>query len=439
MEKLVPLLYKSYGTYCNQSKMLPNITDGLLPVQRRVLLTLHLYARKWQKTAKVMGDCMSNFHPHSEASGTAEQLVHNMFADGDGQWGTRIGIEPIGAAAMRYTKMKANSEVENMAFKYVDSVNWVADDLEPEPRVLPTMIPFCLMSKYEISLIAFGFKTEIPCYSKPDLIKRLMFLLGKGNNVKIKPNLQGVKITSGDYEDILTKGKGKVEVQGLFKINKIKKTVEVSGWSPRAGFSALLNKIDKYKGGRLLTNNDIGFIDQTGKGTGQTKVIFQVVKQRNTNAIFKKMCESIEASLKSSHSYTMFVVDETGLVQLATVDEMLIKAYNFHKAAFEKHTQNMITKLTRQISEYKIIEKLRPHISAVVGKHKDDFEAACIELGTRISVPVNVIKEICDKYRIKRLLSIKVDITEIKEKVKSLTSDLNKSEDICLEMYKNLI
>lgn len=438
MEKLVPLLYRSYGTYCNQSKMLPNIVDGLLPVQRRLLLTCHLYAKSWQKTAKVLGDCMSNFHPHSEASGTAEQLVHNEFADGDGQWGTRIGIEPIGAAAMRYTKMKANTKIEEMAFRYVKSVNWVADDLQPEPPTLPTMFPFCLMSKYEISLIAFGFKTELPCYKKEDLVKRLMFLLGKGNNVKIKPNLQGVKVTGGEFEDVLTKGKGKIDVQGLFKINKAKKTVEVNGWSPRAGFPALLNKIDKYKGWKLLSNNDIGYLDQTGKGTGQTKVIFQVAKQRNIDAIFKKMCKAIEESLKSTHSYTMFVVDETGLVQLTNVDEMLMKAYTFHKAAFEKHTQDTITKLTNQISEYKIIEKIRPHISKVVGKHKDDVENACIEFAQLASTTPETIKDIIERYKIKRLLSIKVDITELKTKVTELTANLKKSDTVCLDMYKNL-
>ena len=69
------------------------------------------------------------------------------------------------------------------------------------------------------------------------------------------------------------------------------KTIEVNGWPTRFGFESLLGKIDKYEKWGLLSNGDIGWRDETGKGT-PTSVMFEVVKQRNTQAIFDKMEEA---------------------------------------------------------------------------------------------------------------------------------------------------
>ena len=438
MDKLAPILYKSYGTYCNKQKMLPNIIDGTLPVQKRVLLGCHTWAKNWLKTNAVLGQVMAAWHPHSEALGTAEQLVQNGFVDGSGLWGTREGIEPIGCAAMRYTKLKANKFIEDMAFKYIDHVKWEEDEMDPEPVYIPTMIPFCLMQKYELSMIGFGFKTEIPCYKRSDLIKRLLFLMNIGPRIDIIPHVDGCIVGNGDYIDILTKGSGKISVQGLHKVDKVKKIIEVKGWSTRTSFPTLLGKIDKYKKWNLLSNNDIAFIDQTGNG-GNTNIIFEVSKQRNVDTIFKKMVEAITESLNTVHSYNMYVVDENSNVVMAGVDEMLIKAFNHYKLAFESYLNDTTLKLNSQINEYEIINNIRPHISDAIATSGNDIEKSIEYLVLKTSLNADDIKSVMEKYRIKRLLSISIDIQKLKDEVIYLADQLKNSNQVCIDSYGSLI
>lgn len=417
--------------------MLPSIIDGLLPVQKRVLLACHVTAKSaWKKTAAVLGETMARWHPHSEALGTAEWLVQNNFIDGWGQWGTRTGIDPISCAAMRYTKMKANPVIEEVAFKYVDHVKWEEDELEKEPVHLPTMVPFCLMALQETVMIAFGFKTEIPCYDIKNLVNRLLYLLGeKKKEIIIAPIVAGCNVIDGEFSEILTKGSGRINIQGKFTIDKKHSRVHVHGWSPRQSFQALLNKIDKYKKYNLLSNSEIGFLDQTGKGENQTNVVFEVIKQRNVAVIFKKMCEAISECLKSSLTYNIYAIDKQKNVVQANVDMMLIQAYNNYHDAFQIALKHSISKLTQKISEYKIIELIRPYISVCISNYGDNIKNICAELSNKSKVKEELIINIIEKYKIKRLFSIGTDIKTLEAEKSSLQAELEKSNQVCIKQY----
>jgi len=440
MDKLCPVLYKSYGQYTNKRKMLPNIIDGLLPVQKRVILTCHLICKtKWKKTAAVMGEVMSRFHPHSEATGTAEQLVHNGFIDGWGQWGTKIGIEPIGCAAMRYTKLRSNKLIEEIALKYVDYVKWEEDESDPEPVAIPTMLPFCLMQNHESPHIAFGYRSDMPCYKMKDLVARLLFLIGRGPKRSIKPTVFQCTVTGGNIETLLTTGAGKIEVQGKYKLHPTTRIVEVNGWSPRAGkFAGILNKVDRYKNWNLLTAGDIGYIDQTGKGTGKTKILFEVAKLRNMEAIYKRMAEAIPEALKGTLSFAMYVTNEQDEVELASVDTMLLKAYEYHKLAFENYLKKNINKTNEQIVEYQIIDKIRPYVSGGISAHKTNPVKAIQKIATDSGVTIDQVQAVIEKYRIKRLLTINVDMKALKDGVRQLKSDLTNSDTVCINKYDEL-
>ncbi len=440
MEHLLPILYKSYGTYVNQEKMLPSIVDGLIPVQRRLLLTCHQVAKKWKKTAAILGECMARYHPHSEAIGTAENMIHNGFIDGNGSWGTRVGIEPTSCAAMRYTKMKSNSKIEEIAFKYIKHVQWVEGELDDkEPIAIPTMLPFCLMQKYETSLIAFGYRTNIPCYKATDLVKRLLYLLGQGDEIQIVPQIIHCDVLSGDFNKLLSLGRGKLDIKGHMQCDNKSNTVEVMGWSPRVGnFQSILNKIDKYKKWKLLTLGDVGFIDQTGKG-GSTRIVFEVLKQRNIKTIYNKLVEAISESLKTSISYSLFVCEENGTTKLVGVDEMLLKTFNHYKQTVEEFTKASIQKLTLQIDEYNIVKLIRPYISESIAVSNNDPDVAADYLATKTGVDVDKIKAVIEKYRIKKLMSIQTDTTDINNKINDLNTQLSNIHIVCVQHYNNLI
>jgi len=143
--KIALELYKSYGRYVNTSKMVPSLQDGLIPVWRRLLLGAHTIAKDFTKTVAVFGHVIRHWHPHSEnLTSTAAQLVDNEFLEGKGNWGSKIGIEPMECAAPRYTSIKISNKIESLCFKYIDSVDWVTDELDPEPIYLPTLLPLCI-------------------------------------------------------------------------------------------------------------------------------------------------------------------------------------------------------------------------------------------------------------------------------------------------------
>ena len=439
MEKLIPELYKSYGDYVNKSKMLPNNVDGLLPVQKRILLGAHTFAKRtFVKTAKLLGEVMANWHPHSEASGTAHWAVENKFMDGDGSWGTRLGVSPTGPAAPRYTKIKANDFIEELAFKLVDYVDWESDELDPEPVVIPTMIPFCLMTKYETLSIAFGFKTEIPCYDPKDLIKRLLFLLKRGEKFIPKPNIPDCKILSSeeDCETLLTTGKGKIEIQGNYLADEKNQRVYVRGWNPRSSWEAVLNKIDKFKNKGLLANRDFIWTDESNGKSG-TKVRFEVSKQRNKEEIFSIMKKAVPESLKSSLSYNIITVDRNGKIQFPSIDEMLLNTYSYYKQTLGKYYVKAISEVKEKITEIEIIRRIRPFISAAISKSEDPNEVFKI-LSEKARIPVGDIEKVAEKYRIKRLLTVSTDISEFQSQMIQLQKELKDLENVSIEKYKEL-
>ena len=441
MDTLVPKLYYEYGTYVCKSKMLPNSIDGLLPVQKRILLTTHLIAKsRFVKTAKILGENMARFHPHSASLGTAAWAVQNGFADGQGQWGSKIGTSIIGPAAERYTEMKANSFIEELAFKYVDYVKWEPDELDPEPKFLPTMIPFCLFSKSELSSIAFGFKTDIPCYKLKDLFKRLLYLQGKTDKITIKPFIEGCTITSGEkeLEEILSTGKGKLDIKGKIKEDPDNFTVYIYGWSPRVKFETLLSKIDNYNKNNLFFNGDIAYLDESTDSIG-TCVKFEVAKARNREDIYNKMAEAIKNSVKASLSYNIIVVDDKGVIAQTGVDHMLKTTFNVYKTVLTNYYNTAIIKIQDQIVELQIIEKIRPHISEALDKYKDGNMEKIIDfLSKKTSETKEDVNKVCEKYRIKRILTSSTDISLLEKEMKSMKKDVGNINKVTLEVYKTM-
>jgi len=418
--------------------MLPNIKDGLLPVQKRVLLASHIISRnKYVKTSKVLGEVMARWHPHSEALGTAEWAVNNGFLDGGGLWGSSIGIEKIGCAAPRYTSIKSNDLTEQIAFKYVRFVDWYPDETEDkEPTYIPTMIPFCLMSRNEYISIGFGFRTEIPCFKISDLINRLFYLLGIKDKVVIKPNIRGCKILSSSKvcEKILTDGRGEIELQGRYKIDEKNKKISIFGWCPRITYTHLMKKIDSYNNWDLLSNDDIGYIDESGsKGT---HIDFDIIKQRNKEQIFEKMAEAIPECLKAKISYNIITIDEDE-IKFSSIDDMLKIAYYNYKNSKSNYIQTKIDSLESTKIEMEIINKIRPHISKII-KTTKDVNKIYKALSELVSVDIEIIKDIFEKYKMKRLLSTPVDITNIKQELRNAIKDLKNIETLCLDDYKEI-
>ncbi|GAK55368.1 DNA gyrase, A subunit [Candidatus Vecturithrix granuli] len=178
--------YMDYAMSVIIGRALPDVRDGLKPVHRRVLYTMHEMGLDWnkpyKKAARIVGDCMGKYHPHGDAAiyDTLVRMAQDFslrypLVDGQGNFGSVDG-DP--AAAMRYTEARrAKITVELLADIEKNTVNYLPnyDETLVEPEVLPTKLPNLLVNG--ASGIAVGMATNIPPHNLGEIIDGLVALI----------------------------------------------------------------------------------------------------------------------------------------------------------------------------------------------------------------------------------------------------------------------
>lgn len=168
------------------ARALPDVRDGLKPVQRRILYGMHELGvtpdKQYKKSARIVGEVMGKFHPHGDSSiylamaHMAQDFSYRyMLVDGHGNFGSVDGDEP---AAMRYTEAKMSKiAVEMLRDINKETVDWQRnyDDTENEPVVLPARIPNLLVNG--ASGIAVGMTTNIPPHNLAEVIRGIHMLM----------------------------------------------------------------------------------------------------------------------------------------------------------------------------------------------------------------------------------------------------------------------
>ena len=168
------------------ARALPDVRDGLKPVQRRILYGMHELGvtpdKQYKKSARIVGEVMGKFHPHGDSSiylamaHMAQDFSYRyMLVDGHGNFGSVDGDEP---AAMRYTEAKMSKiAVEMLRDINKETIDWQRnyDDTENEPVVLPARIPNLLVNG--ASGIAVGMTTNIPPHNLAEVIRGIHMLM----------------------------------------------------------------------------------------------------------------------------------------------------------------------------------------------------------------------------------------------------------------------
>jgi len=433
MDLNLPRLYKDYGTYSNYRNF-PLDIDGLKPVERRVLLSAYKIARdSLVKSRQVDAYTIGHYHPHGECYGTIVQLVRQGFLIGQGNFGSVAGIEPVGAAAPRYTECKMHPKTIELAFKYVNHVPWVDTELgDTEPFYLPTMFPICLMGTDYTQGIGFGFKTYIPCYQLKDLHQRLLWLLGIRKRKPIIAPLTDLNILSDPtkLDELLTTGKAKIDVEGIIEINNRQNKVILRSWPPGKRFQSFLNKFAKE-----LNDGVIGYADLSSGN--QTEILFEVLRERNRDKIFEEFIIKLKEVVKGSISFDSIVVDINLKVLTKSIDNMLLDTYKMFCEANEKMLQHEIKKLHESITEYNALEKIRKPLSNCIQNGYDIPETIKI-VEKESGVTANIIQFLIGKYKIKKLLTLDTDTTTLKNTLKHIKENLKNLTDFVLEQYNEI-
>ena len=434
MDNLIRYLYKSYGEYVNHSRAFPLLTDGLKPVERRILLSTYEIARdKFVKSARVDGHCIGHYHPHGSSYSTIVQLVNQGFLDGQGNFGSSVGVDDNPPAAMRYTECRLSKKTINMAFKLLDYVPWIESELDKEPEYLPTMFPFCIIGHEYTVGIGFGYRTYIPCYTVEDLYKRLLYLLKKEVTEPIIKPISDCDIlaTNEELKELLTIGKASIRVRGKIKVDNAHCKAVVKSWPPGRKFESFLSKFTKE-----LENQDIGFTDLS---TSETNIVFEVLKQRNRDEIFKNFVEKLKDSLTGSISFETIVVDRNRRVRNISIDEMILNTYHMFEKTNEAMLKSEVERVDSLIKENLILEKIKPALSSYMKIKDFKFEEAVKDISDKSKVDEKVVKELLQKYRISKLLTTNTDIKELEEKKEIIKNNLNNLSKYVLNQYKEIL
>jgi len=437
LDDLIPELYRKYGKYVNSSRAFPSIQDGLKPVEKRVLLGAYQLAKdKLIKSARIDGHVLGHWHPHSSCYGTIVQLVNQGFLEGQGNFGNNIGVEPSLAAASRYTECRLSKRTYDLAFKLIDYVPWIESELDNEPEHLPVMFPLCLASKEYTTGIGFGYKTLIPCYDLNDLKQRLMFLIGK---IKEKPLIKPIsncKILSSDkdLEGLLTTGKATIVFQGLFKLDNAHCKAIIKSWPYGKRFESILGKFEKE-----LVNQDIGYTDESSGENNGTHVVFEVLKQRNREEIFRSFLKKLADVLTGSVSFEINVVDkDTDQVKNMSVDKMLINTFKTYVKTNMVMLEKNESKIQENIKEVQLLEKVKPVLSKYFKNEEVDVDKVIQQISLEVKEDKERIKNLFQKYRITKLLTFKSDYNELIEKLEIIQNNIKNIGDFVVGQYEQL-
>lgn len=238
------LMKKSYIDYAMSviiARALPDVRDGLKPVQRRTLYDMHelgiRYDRPYRKCARIVGDTMGKYHPHGDSSiyealvVMAQEFKKGMIlVDGHGNFGS---IEGDGAAAMRYTEARLAKFTQEAYLSDLDK-NVVDfgpnfDETEKEPLVLPVRVPNLLINGAEG--IAVGMATSIPTHNLCEVIDAVKAYM-KNDEISTKQLMRyvkgpdfptgGIVVNKDDLLDIYETGQGKIKLRGRVEIEELK-------------------------------------------------------------------------------------------------------------------------------------------------------------------------------------------------------------------------
>lgn len=238
------VMQKSYIDYAMSviiSRALPDIRDGLKPVQRRTLYDMHelgiRYDRPYRKCARIVGDTMGKYHPHGDSSIYEALVVMAQdfkkglpLVDGHGNFGS---IEGDGAAAMRYTEARLQKITQESFLGDLDKnvVDFVPnfDETEKEPEVLPVRIPNFLVNGSEG--IAVGMVTSTPPHNLGEVVDAVKAMI-KNSKITDEELLEyiqgpdfptgGIVVNKDELPQIYKTGTGKIRIRGRVEVEPVK-------------------------------------------------------------------------------------------------------------------------------------------------------------------------------------------------------------------------
>ncbi len=373
------LMQKSYIDYAMSvicQRALPDIRDGLKPVQRRVLYAMDQlglnYDKPHRKSARIVGDTMGKYHPHGDSSIYEALVVLEQdfkkgmaLVDGHGNFGS---IEGDGAAAMRYTEAKLKKFTQDVYLKDLDKdvVDFVPnfDETEKEPEVLPVRVPNVLINGAEG--IAVGMTTSIPTHNLAEVVDAVVAYLDN-NNITTEELMQyvqgpdfptgGLVVNKSELPAIYETGTGKIKLRGKVEFEKAEKKSDrdklVISEIPYTMIGANIGKFISDVCDLIETKKTQDIVDISNESTKEgIRIVLELKKnadvEKLTNLLYKK------TRLEDTFGVNMLAIVD-GRPEVLGLKGIIENSVKFQ---YEIQTRKYTTLLAKELEQKEIKEGL---------------------------------------------------------------------------------
>lgn len=364
-----------YSKYIIQDRALPDIRDGLKPVQRRILYSMNkdsnTFDKSYRKSAKSVGNIMGNFHPHGDSSiyDAMVRMSQNwknreILVEMHGNNGSMDGDPP---AAMRYTEARL-SEIAGYLLQDIEKNTvpfaWNFDDTEKEPTVLPAAFPNLLVNGS--TGISAGYATDIPPHNLAEVIDAAVYMIDHPTAKidKLMEFLPGPDFPTGgiiqgrdEIKKAYETGKGRVVVRSKTEIEKLKggkEQIVITEIPYEINKANLVKKIDDVR-----VNNKVAGIAEVRDESDRDglRIAIELKKDANTELILNYFFKYTD--LQINYNFNMVAIDnftprQVGIVPIlssyiAHRREVILARSRFDKEKAEKRL-HIVEGLIRVIS-----------------------------------------------------------------------------------------
>lgn len=393
LEEVMGDRFGRYSKYIIQERALPDIRDGLKPVQRRILFAMNkdgnTFDKGFRKSAKSVGNIMGNYHPHGDSSiyeamvrMSQDWKLREVLIEMHGNNGSMDGDPP---AAMRYTEARLSQLSGEMLVdieKNTVDLVWNFDDTEKEPTVLPARYPNLLVNGS--TGISAGYATEIPTHNLAEVIDGTIYMIDhpKASLDKLMEFIPGPDFPTGGIlqgKDEIKKayetGRGKVILRSKTKIEAIKgnkQQIVISEIPYEVNKATLVKKMDEIRLNKKI--DGIAEVRDESDRTG-LQIVVELKKDANAPGILNYLFKNTE--LQINYNFNMVAIDHMTPHQVG-LEDILSSYIDHRKQVITKRSQFDLKKAQKR---QHIVEGLMKALSildeviATIHESKDKKDA----------------------------------------------------------------
>ncbi|SFL31794.1 topoisomerase-4 subunit A [Paenibacillus sp. 1_12] len=345
LEEVVGDRFGRYSKYIIQDRAIPDVRDGLKPVQRRILYAMYDAGnspdKMYRKSAKTVGDVMGNYHPHGDSSiydGMVRMAqpwkMGHMLIDGHGNWGS---VDDDPPAAMRYTEARLSEiamellrDIEKRTVLFKDNF----DNTTKEPVVLPSRYPNLLVNG--VSGISSGFATEIPPHNLREVVDACIALIDDPTielealmKIMKGPDFPtgGIIMGSDGIRDAFRTGKGRIYVRSRTEIEQLRgglQQIVITEIPYQVVKSRLVTAMENIRLEKKIEGISI-VRDESGRNG--MRIVVELKKEADAQGILAYLLKKTD--LQVVYNFNMVAIVNKTPKQLSVIE--ILKAYIEHQ------------------------------------------------------------------------------------------------------------